>query len=71
MSDIDQLKREHEGEWLAIAYENYGVAGPTKGELIAHSSDKANVWKAIRGSRRKIYVTYSGPPIKDGTAIAL
>ena len=71
MSKIKQLKEEHEGEWLAIAYEDYGTEGPLEGELIIHSLDESEVWKAIESDHRKIYVTYAGPLIDEDTAIAL
>ncbi len=71
MAKIKQLKDDYEGEWLAIAYLNYGTEGPSEGELIAHSKDEAAVWEAIKDDPRKIYVTYAGPLIDDDMAIAL
>ena len=71
MSNIEQLKQERDGEWLAIAYSDYGTEGPSEGELIVHSRDEVTVWEAIKDDPRKIYVTYAGPLIDDDMAIAL
>ena len=71
MAKIEQLKIQYEGEWLAIAYLNYDHGVPMKGELIVHSLDETQVWDAIKGDHRKIYVTYAGPLIEEGTAIAI
>ncbi|MDP6455649.1 MAG: hypothetical protein QF898_20395 [SAR202 cluster bacterium] len=71
MANIEQLKEQYEGEWLAIAYDDYGTEGPQEGELIIHSLDEIVVWKAIKGDHRKIYVIYAGPLIDEDTAIAL
>jgi hypothetical protein len=70
MANIAQLKEEYEGEWLAIAYDDYGTEGPQEGELIIHSQVEADVWKAIKGDHRKIYVTYAGSLIPEDTAFA-
>jgi hypothetical protein len=71
MAKIEQLKKDHEGEWLAIAYLNYDHGVPVEGELIVHSLDETQVWNAIRGDHRKIYVTYAGPLIDEDMAIAI
>ena len=71
MARIKRLKEEYEGEWLAIAYSDYGTEGPSEGDLVFHSPDRRAVWRAIRGDPRKFYVTYAGPLIDEGTAIAL
>jgi hypothetical protein len=47
MANIAQLKEKYEGEWLAIAYDNYGPEGLLEGELIIHSLDESKVWEAI------------------------
>lgn len=71
MAKIKQLKEQFESEWLAIAYITYRCGVPEEGELVAHSLDEAQVWRAIRGDHRKIYVTYTGPLIDEGMAIAI
>ena len=71
MAKIEQLKEKHEGEWLAIAVLKDEGGIPTDGELLAHSLDEADVWKAIDGDPRGIYVTYAGPLIDEDMAIAL
>lgn len=71
MSDIEQLNEDHKGEWLAIAYSDYGIEGPLEGRLIVHSRDEVAVWEAIKDDPGKIYVTFAGPLIDDDKAIAL
>lgn len=70
METIQQLKDAHKGEWLAIAVVRESEAGSEEGELVYHSRDRNDVWKRIKGDRRKIYVTYSGPPLDEGYAAA-
>ena len=71
VAKIEQLKEDYEGEWLAIAVLKDEGGIPTDGELLAHSLDEADVWKAIDGDPRGIYVTYAGPLIDEDMAIAL
>jgi len=71
MANIEQLKKEYEGEWLAIAVLKDEGGIPTDGELLAHSLDESEVWTAIEGDTRGIYVTYAGHLIDDDMAIAL
>ena len=80
MPTVEQLKAEHEGEWLAInvtASENYEAI---EGELLYHSSDHDEVWRKIeeipRESRKDydIKVCYAGPLLAesiDGMLISI
>ena len=70
MSNIEQLKQKHSGEWLAIEVTKKDVEGPSEGDLVFHSVERKAVWKAIRGDRREIYVTFAGPLIDEGHAVA-
>ncbi|MAF54271.1 MAG: hypothetical protein FI707_14620 [SAR202 cluster bacterium] len=70
MSNIEQLKQEHEGEWLAIVVTKKEIEGPTEGDLVHHSTDWKAVRKAIKGDTREIYVTYAGPLVEEGHAVA-
>ncbi len=70
MNDIEQLKQKYDGEWLAIAVTKENVEGPSEGDLLHHSTDRKAVWKAIRGDRRHIYVTFAGPMLEEGHAAA-
>ena len=71
MATIEQLKAEHEGEWLAInvtAIENYEA---TEGELLYHTPDKDEIWRKIGDiprERRKDYdlaILYAGPLLAE------
>ena len=70
MSNIEQLKEDHNGEWLAIAVTKKNIEGPLEGDLLFHSADRGAVWRAIRGDRRNIYVTFAGPILEEGYAAA-
>jgi hypothetical protein len=70
MANIEQLKEEFEGEWLAIAVTNRRIEGPTEGDLLSHSTSRTHVWKTIRNDPRHIYVTFAGPMLKEGFVAA-
>jgi hypothetical protein len=70
MSNIEQLKENHDGEWLAIAVTKKNIEGPLEGDLLFRSADRGAVWRAIRGDRRNIYVTFAGPMLEEGYAAA-
>ena len=70
MATIQQLTEAHKGEWLAIAVLRDSPSGPQDGELLYHSTDRDDVWKRIKGDRRRVYVTYGGPPLEEGYAAA-
>ncbi|MBI2913170.1 MAG: hypothetical protein HYY03_04550 [Chloroflexi bacterium] len=68
--NIEQLKKKHQGEWLAIVVERDAVAEPREGQLIYHSRDREVVWGKISEDKRRIYVTFAGPLIEEGKGIA-
>ena len=70
MGSIQAIKEAYEGEWLAIAVTTKGKFGPEEGELIFHSTDEGEVWRRIKGDDRLIYVTYAGPLVDEGYAVA-
>lgn len=77
MPTIEQLKAEHEGEWLAINVTASDYYGATEGELIYHSEDHDEVWGKIGEiprEKRKDYdikVCYARPPGSEGMPIAI
>lgn len=70
MAKIEELKRKYGGEWLAIEITKGACSGPREGSLIIHSPDHDKVWDKIAKDKRSIYVTYAGPPIEKGYAVA-
>ncbi len=70
MAKIQQLKDIYKGEWLAVAVVKQGEAGVEEGELLYHSRESGEVWRKIKGDKRKIFVTYAGPPLPEGYAAA-
>ena len=74
MPTIEQLKAEHEGEWLAINVTASDYYGATEGELIFHSEDHDEVWGRVHEilkEKRKncdIAVFYARPPLPEGVA---
>lgn len=73
MSDIhpiEALKHQYQGEWLAIQVGREGPSGPEEGELVYHARGVQEVWRRLKGDRRRIYVTYAGPLLEEGWAVA-
>jgi hypothetical protein len=70
MQPVEALKRQYQGEWLAIHVRKEGPAGPEEGELVYHARDVREVWQRLKGDRRRIYVTYAGPLLEEGWAAA-
>jgi len=71
MAKIEKLKKEYEGEWLAIEVtkEENGVS--IEGNLVMHTHDRERLWKEIPLYKNlAIYVTYAGPTLDDGYAAA-
>lgn len=72
MPTIEQLKAEHEGEWLAINVTASDYYGATEGELIYHSEDHELVWGKVHEILKEkredcdLKVCYAGPPIPEG-----
>ena len=70
MATIQELKEWYKGEWLAIELVGDSQAEPQDGELVYHSSDHDDVWRSIKGDKRRIYVTFAGPALAEGHAAA-
>jgi len=70
MSKVEELKKEYQGEWLAIEVEEEDESGPISGKLISHDLDHDKIWEEIAKDERRIYVTYAGPSIEKGYAAA-
>lgn len=71
MLEIESLKKKYPGEWLAIEVTEERNGEPVRGRLILHSKDRDELWRKIELSReREIYVTYAGPLIEKGYAVA-
>ncbi len=74
MPTIEQMKAEHESEWLAINVTASDKFGATEGELIYHSEDHEEVWERVHEILKKkrddcdIAVFYARPPLPEGVA---
>lgn len=68
--DIEQLKKQYEGEWLAIVVQGENDPGPSEGVLVYHSPDRDEVWRKIAEDKRRIYVAYAGPLVEEGHGVA-
>jgi len=68
MATVQALKEAYSGEWLAIAIPEGVDVHSAEGELVFHSLDEHEVWRAIKGDRRRIYVTYAGSLLPEGYA---
>jgi hypothetical protein len=45
---LEQIRQCHDGEWVLIAYtEIYDDLRPVRGEVLAHSSDRDEVYRAV------------------------
>ncbi|MDJ0687200.1 MAG: hypothetical protein QNJ41_01705 [Xenococcaceae cyanobacterium MO_188.B32] len=70
MSEImsfEEIKQHYEGEWVLIAYtetdENLQVI---KGEVVAHSADKEEIYQALESaSDRPLAIEYMGQVPED------
>lgn len=69
MPAIEELIRKHKGEWLAIEVTEELEGVPVAGELVYHSPRRKEVWEKTR-DRQRLYITYAGPPLKEGYAAA-
>lgn len=70
MPKVEDIKKKHLGEWLAIEVTEEDESGATGGNLILHDSDHDLVWEKIADDERRVYVTYAGPPIEKGYVAA-
>jgi len=70
MERIEDLKRAHVGEWLAIDIGSQNGDTPLEGNLVYHSPSRDDVWQHIRRDQRRLYVTFAGPLLEEGYAAA-
>ncbi len=66
---IQELIDQYPGEWLAIDVKAELGGQPTAGELVWHARDRDEVWQKTK-SRRRLYIVYAGPALKEGYAAA-
>lgn len=69
MAPNAQNRGTHQGEWLAIEVTEEADGQPSEGKLIYHSPVREEVWEKTR-ERKRLYITYAGPPLKEGFAAA-
>jgi hypothetical protein len=67
--DVQELIQQHPGEWLAIDVETETGGRPKAGRLVCHARDRDTVWRKTK-SRRRLYIVYAGPPLREGYATA-
>lgn len=69
MADIQEIIKKYPGEWVAIEVTKELDGEPMAGELVYHSTKRDEVWQKTR-ARKRLYITFSGPPLKEGYAAA-
>ncbi len=69
MNSIQELIEQYPDEWLAIDVKAEAGGWPKSGELVYHAKGRDEVWRKTR-SRRRLYVVYAGPALKEGYAAA-
>lgn len=69
MPRIESLMKQHANEWLAIQVTKYHDGQPLEGELVYHSPHRDEVWEKTK-DKKKLYIAYAGPPLKEGYAAA-
>lgn len=67
MPRIDDLKTDHDGEWLVIRVTRKEDDVPVEGELVFHSEDRDEVRDHVDVAAGDMYVTYAGPAVPEGT----
>ena len=71
MEIIEQMKKRYQGEWLAIEITKYEEFEPVEGNLLHHSKERAGLWRKVKLDReRPVYITYAGPFVEEGYAVA-
>ena len=69
MHSIRKLIDRYPEEWLAIDVAAEEGGQPKTGKLVHHSKDRDEVWRKTR-NRRRLYIVYAGPALKEGYAAA-
>jgi hypothetical protein len=71
MERIEDLKERYHGEWLAIKVTRREDSQPVEGELVYHSRDRQELLQKLElGRHESVYITYAGPLIEEGYAVA-
>jgi len=65
MRTIQELIEQYPDEWLAIDVKDEEEGRPKTGRLVYHTKDRDEVWRKTK-SRRRLYIVYAGPPLKEG-----
>ena len=69
MRSIQKLIEQYPDEWLAIDVKAEVEGRPKAGEVIYHAKDRDEVWRKTKG-RKRLYIVYAGPALKEGYAAA-
>ena len=69
MRSIQELIEQYPDEWLAIHVKAETKGRPKAGELVYHAKDRDEVWRKTKG-RRRLYIVFAGPALKEGYAAA-
>ena len=69
LRSIQELIAQYAGEWLAIDVKAEQGGRPTAGELVCHARDRDEVWQKTK-NRRRLFIVYAGPALKEGYAAA-
>jgi hypothetical protein len=70
--NLEQVKQQYAGQWLAFLVTEETPAGELLGHLIAHDHDRRELHRELRERKvEKAYVTFAGPVVKPGYAVIL
>ena len=66
---IQEFIEQYPAEWLAIDVRSEKEGRPESGVLVCHAKDREEVWQMTK-NRRRLYIVYAGPALKEGYAAA-
>ena len=69
MRSIQELIEQYPDEWLAIDVTAEAEGQPKAGRLVYRAKDRDEVWRKTK-SRRRLYIVFAGPALKEGYAAA-
>jgi hypothetical protein len=69
---IEEIKEKYKDEWVLLEISDEDEIGiPKEGEVIAHSKERDDIYKALRDTKGKYtYQFYTGKIPKEGYAVA-
>lgn len=71
MAAIETITREHKDEWVLVRVAKEDALGqPLEGEVIAHSKDRDEIYKAQEEVVGDLAIFYTGEIPKKGYAVA-